>query len=257
MTAFSVEPYSGLAIDYDALLGDRFFAELQRTFESIVGRYGVPFDSAADIACGTGTFANYLRAVGVQTVYGVDRSPDMLRQAVTKNAGNGARFLLQDLRALRLPRPVDLLTCHFDSLNYLLAAADLHGAFRRFAENLGRDGHAIFDLVTERSTQQGRGPTIERAYGRGQSIIRVTRRDPVRRLQIAHIQICHPGSVKWEIHVQRAYSISEVVAALKGSGLQLRAVHDFHLHSRPTCLAERAVYLARHAPVNTSHKCCA
>jgi SAM-dependent methyltransferase len=253
VTVFSREPYSRLAIDYDALLGDRFFAELRRTFEWIIRRYGVRFDSAADVACGTGTFAKYLRGIGVQTVYCVDRSPDMLRQAMRKNAGNGARFLLQDLRALRLPRPVDLVTCHFDSLNYLLTAAELREAFCGFAQNLGPGGHAIFDLVTERSTAKGRGPIIERARGRNQTITRMTHRDPISRLQVARIHIRRAGSMTGETHVQRAYSIPEVVAALDGSGLLLRAVHDFHKPSRLPCLAERAVYLARR--VTGRHEC--
>jgi SAM-dependent methyltransferase len=240
-----VRPYHEFALLYDQVLGNPFFAELRRTFEWMIRRYGVRFDSVADVACGTGTFAKYLRAIGVQTVFGVDRSPEMLRRAVSKNAGNGSRFMLQDLRALRLPCPVDLLTCHFDSLNYLLTADDLHGALRRFAENLSPDGHAIFDLVTERSTEQCCDPTIERAHNRGQSIIRVTRRDPVRRLQLAQIHVCRAGSIKSETHLQRAYSIVEVVAALEGSGLQLRAVHDFHEPSKPPSLASRAVYLTR------------
>jgi SAM-dependent methyltransferase len=249
-----VQPYSEFAMLYDQLLGDQFFAELRRTFEWIVRRYGVRFDAVADVACGTGTFVRYLCDIGAKPVFGVDCSPTMLQRAVRKNAGNGARFLLQDLRALRLPRSVDLLTCNFDSLNYLLTAADLHGALRRFAENLGPDGHAIFDLVTERPTEQSRGPTIERAHGWGQSITRVTRREPVRRLQLAQIQVSRTGSVKSEMHVQRAYSIVEVLAALDGSGLRLRAVHDFHNPSGPPCLAGRAVYLVRRADIPLAHE---
>jgi SAM-dependent methyltransferase len=187
----------------------------------------------------------------VQTVYGVDRSPDMLRHAIRKNVGNGARFLLQDLRALRLPRAVDLLTCNFDSLNYLRCAADLRGAFRRFAENLGPDGHAIFDLVTERSTEQSHKLIIERAVGPGRPVIRITCRDPVRRLQVARLYLRRAESVICETHVQRAYSIVEVVAALDGSGLRLQAVHDFHNPSGPPWRAGRAVYLAQRANIQT------
>ena len=243
-------PYGALSVIYDELLGYRFFTELQRTFQWMIRRYGVRFDSVVDVACGTGTFVKYLRDIGAQPVYGVDCSPTMLRRAVRKNAGNGARFLLQDLRALRLPRPVDLLTCNFDSLNYLRTAADLRGAFRRFAENLSPDGHAIFDFVTERSTEQGPRLIIERAVGQGGSVIRITRRDPVRRLQVAHFYLRRAESVLCETHVQRAYPIGEVVAALDGSGLRLSAVHDFHNPSRSPRRAVRAVYLARRANIH-------
>jgi SAM-dependent methyltransferase len=249
-----VQPYGELAMLYDQLLGAQFFSELRRTFEWIIRRYGVRFDSVADIACGTGTFVRYLRDIGAQPVYGVDGSSTMLRRATRKNAGNGARFLLQDIRALRLPRPVDLLTCNFDSLNYLRSAADLREAFRRFAENLGPDGHAIFDFVTERSTEQSPDLIIERAVGQGGPAIRITRRYPVRRLQVSRFYLRRAGSVICETHVQRAYTIPEVVAALDGSGLQLRAVHDFHNPSRPARLAVRAVCLARRANIHSAQK---
>jgi SAM-dependent methyltransferase len=220
----------------------------------MIRRYGVRFKAVADVACGTGTFARYLRDIGVQPVYGVDCSPTMLRRAARKNSGNGARFLLQDLRALRLPSPVDLVTCNFDSLNYLPTAADLHRAFRRFAENLDPDGHAIFDIVTECSTEQGRGLEIELPRGQGQAVIQMIRHDPARRLQVARLSLRRDGSVICETHVQRAYPIQEVVAALEGSGLRLRAVHDFDNPGVPPWRAERAVYLVRRADLYTERE---
>jgi SAM-dependent methyltransferase len=245
-----VQPYGASSVIYDELLGDRFFTELRRMFRWMIRRYDLRFDSVADVACGTGTFVRYLRDIGAQLVYGVDCSPTMLRRAARKNAGNGARFLLQDLRDLRLPRRVDLLTCNFDSLNYLRNAADLHGAFRRFAENLGPDGHAIFDIVTKRATEQSRGLKIERARSPGRLVIRLTGRDPVRQLQVTRLYLRRAWSVIFETHVQRAYTIPEVVAALDGSGLRLRAVHDFHNPCGPSDRAGRAVYLARRVNIS-------
>jgi SAM-dependent methyltransferase len=248
----SEQPNGAFSVIYDELLGDRFFTELRRTFQWMIRRYGVRFKAEADVACGTGTFARYLRDIGAQPVYGVDCSPTMLRRAVRKNSGNGARFLLQDLRALRLPRPVDLVTCNFDSLNYLRSAADLRVAFRRFAENLGPDGHAIFDIVTECSPERGRDLKIELPRGQGQAVIRMISDDPARRLQVARLYLRRAGSVICETHVQRAYTISEVVAALDGSGLRLRAVHDFHNPCGPPWQAERVVYMVRRADTQSA-----
>src|SRR5687768_3648000 len=88
--------YATLAPLYDALFGDHFFSQLRWIFEWLVRRYRIRFVSAADVACGTGTFVRYLRERGAPVAYGVDRSPEMLRVAITENQGNGARFLLQD-----------------------------------------------------------------------------------------------------------------------------------------------------------------
>jgi SAM-dependent methyltransferase len=240
-----VTPYATLAPLYDALLGDRFFRQLQRTFEWLIRRYGIRFASAADIACGSGTFVRYLRERGVQVVYGVDRSPEMLRMAIAKNRGNGARFLLQDFARLQLPQPVDLITCHFDSLNYLLTSDDLLQALSRFHSNLNPGGHLIFDMITDRPPWLGSGPRIERVTGTGVSIVRVTRRDPRRGIQTAHVSISQNGRLYREIHVQRRYPIAVVVGLLAQARFALLRAHDFQTLDPAAAWTQRAVYVAR------------
>lgn len=236
--------YEALAPLYDELLGDRFFGHLRRTFEQVERRYGLRFSSAVDVGCGTGTFVAYLRARGVYPVWGVDRSAAMLARAVAKNAGNGARFLQQDLRALHLPHAVDLLTCQFDTLNYLLEPADLHIALAAFGRTLHSGGHALFDVITPRAFDPHPTHRLEVAYGTRRTVTRRTRYLP-KGLQVANVRISGVSGDRCETHRQRAYSVAEVVEALEGSGLQLRAVHDFHRPSAPPDLAERAIFLTR------------
>jgi SAM-dependent methyltransferase len=235
--------YETLAPLYDELLGDGFFPHLRRAFEQMERRYALQFSSAADVGCGTGTFVAYLRARGVDPVWGIDRSPAMLAQAVAKNAGNGARFLYQDLRALRVPHRVDLLTCLFDTLNYLLTPTDLRIALVAFGRALQPGGHALFDVITPCSFEPGRRHQLEVAYGTRWTVTRRTRYLP--RVQAAQVRVSGPSGEHCETHLQRAYTVPEVVAALKGSGLQLRAVHNFHRPSAPADGAERAIFVAR------------
>ncbi|MER5917090.1 class I SAM-dependent methyltransferase [Streptomyces sp. NPDC001982] len=195
-----VPPYARTADVYDDLLGDSAFAPLRRVFEEIERRHRLRLAPAADVGCGTGTFVAYLRARGAAPVWGVDRSPHMLARALAKNRGNGARFLLQDLRALRLPHQVALLTCQFDTLNYLLDPADLRTAFRVFARSLAPGGHTVFDMVTR--------PADEGPY-----------------VRLARVRLDGPGGTSYETHAQRAYSISEIATAATGSGLRLTAAH--------------------------------
>jgi SAM-dependent methyltransferase len=240
-----VTPYATLAPLYDALLGDRFFHQLRRTFEWLIRRYGIRFSSAADIACGSGTFVRYLRERGMQAVYGVDRSPEMLRLAIAKNRGIGARFLLQDFARLQLPQPVDLITCHFDSLNYLLTSDDLLRALKHFRANLNPDGHLIFDMITDRPPRSGPGPRVERVTSTGVSIVRVTYWDPRRGIQMAHISISRNGRLHTEIHVQRRYPVAVVAGLLAQAGFALLGAHDFQLLGPATSWTPRAVYVAQ------------
>jgi SAM-dependent methyltransferase len=195
----TVAPYATLAPFYDPLLGDRFFPQLRRTFEWLGRRYGLRFASAADVACGTGTFVRYLRECSVPVIYGVDRSPEMVRVAIAKNQGAGARFLLQDFATLQLPQRVDLLTCHFDSLNYLLTADDLLQALRRFRANLNPSGHIIFEMITDRPSWHGQEPRVERVTSSSVTVVRVTRRDPRRSIQTALVFISRNGRSQREI----------------------------------------------------------
>jgi SAM-dependent methyltransferase len=240
-----VTPYATLASLYDALLGDHFFPQLRRVFEWLVRRHNIRFASAADVACGTGTFVRYLCECAVPVVYGVDRSPEMLRVAIQKNLGNGTRFFFQDFPTLQLPQPVDLITCNFDSLNYLLTTDDLLGALRGFRTNLKPGRHVIFDMITDRPRWQSPGPRVERVTGPGVTLTRVTRWDPRRSIQTAIVSVSRNGRSHQEIHVQRGYPITMVISLLIKAQFTLFGTHDFQTLGPTTPWTPRTVYVAR------------
>jgi SAM-dependent methyltransferase len=240
-----VPPYQGLAAHYDELLGEQSFRKMRDTFEWLVQRYGLRFRSAVDVGCGTGTFVEYLLRAGVDPVWGVDRSPEMLSQAVTKNGENRARFLLQDLRELRLPESVDLLTCQFETLNYLLTDTDLRTAFAGFAHALTPGGFAVFDVASRRPGQPGARRRIEFSRFANHTVTIHARYDTERLLQVARVRVAASAATQSERHVQRLHTIDDVAAALQGSGLEIRATHDCADVQRPAQLADSVIFLAR------------
>jgi SAM-dependent methyltransferase len=203
------------------------------------------FATAADVACGTGAFVRYLCERGAAVVYGVDRSPEMLRVAIAKNQGAGARFLLQDFATLQLPQPVDLLTCHFDSLNYLLTSHDLLQALRRFRANMHPGAYLIFDMITARPPWPAPWPRVERLTSSGVTVERVRRWDSRCDLQTAHVSISRNGHSHRELHVQRGYPVAVVVGLLVQARLALHGVHDFQTLGPATTWTRRAVYVAQ------------
>jgi SAM-dependent methyltransferase len=241
----TITPYAGFAFLYDAVLGNHFLSSLRFNFEQLVWRYGLRFNSAADVACGTGVFARYLCQRGVPAVYGVDRSLAMLRVALTRNRGNQACFLQQEFATLQLPQPVDLITCNFDSLNYLLTTAALLHAFRRFHANLVRGGHVIFDMVTDRPWWQGKRPFTERITHPNFRFVRRSHWDPTRCRQTAVIAITRNGRTEREVHVERGYPPALVVQLLAQTGLTSLGTHDFQTLGRPQRSSSRVVYVAR------------
>jgi len=57
-------------------------------------------------------------------------------------------FLLQDMRSLPFEERFDLVTCWFDSLNYLLELEDLERTFAGACRALKKSGLFIFDMNT-------------------------------------------------------------------------------------------------------------
>ena len=125
MAATIAIPYSRLATDYDATVGIPFFQQTRDFFERLVRKYRIRFRSAGDIGCGTGLFARYLKVSRDIEVFAVDLSEPMLRVAQRNCYGTNVVLLRQDIRCLRLPHPVDLITANFDTLNHLLSNHDL------------------------------------------------------------------------------------------------------------------------------------
>jgi len=245
----TVAPYATFAPLYDALVGDAMFPLVRRNFEWLVRRYGMHFHSAADVACGTGTFVRYLRHWGVP-VFGIDRSASMLRIAMQKNREHGAQFLRQDVRHLQLPHPVDLITCHFDALNYLLATRDLLQALSRFRANLTQGGYALFDMVTDVSPERKLGVRVQRFDLPGVSSIWEIAWDPTRKLRVVTMHnVFALGAGKYryerEVHAQRQYPVDVIVELLVRCGFNVRGVYDADSLAAATPRTYRAIYVAR------------
>jgi len=125
----------------------------QSLAESILPEYLADLDivprDLLDIACGEGSFAIMMAKLGYNMT-GIDQSQQMieLAQARTKKENVSVNFLVEDMRSLPFEDAFDLVTCFFDSLNYLLTFHDLKEAFQNAYDALRPDGFFIFDMNT-------------------------------------------------------------------------------------------------------------
>lgn len=141
--------YSDFAAIYDELLGRTAFGHWRENFEQLVKRFEMDFSVAADVACGTGLAASYL-AESCDRVYAVDRSERMLEIARERCREYPIVFLLQSFLELDLPEPVDLMTCNFDSINYIPGERELGYVVERFSRFVKPGGFLVFDVNTAR-----------------------------------------------------------------------------------------------------------
>ena len=110
---------------------------------------GIKPSSLLDVACGEGTFAVGMAKSGYK-VTGIDQSQRMIALAKDRAREEAVdiKFLVEDMRSIPFKEEFDLVTCFFDSLNYLLTVRDLHQAFKGAYRSLRSGGFYIFDMNT-------------------------------------------------------------------------------------------------------------
>ena len=165
MGSAAQSPYQGLAPIYDYVMAHVGYGEWAAYIHALFARFAPAATRVVDLACGTGNVSFALHRLGYE-VTGVDRSEAMLEVAREKATDTGVEFVQQDLRQLGALGPFDAATCLYDSINYLLAPADIDAALRGTQAIVQPGGLFVFDICTERNSlryfrnmrDSGRGP---------------------------------------------------------------------------------------------------
>jgi SAM-dependent methyltransferase len=148
----SNHPYKLLARYYDRWVNERAPLMNRRARQKLLRGIMPQVRSVCDLGCGTGIAALDLARLGLR-VFAVDLSPTMCRitRERARRAGLPVRVLCADMRFFRLPEPVDLITCEFNTLNHVPRRADLARVALSAARALRPGGHIYFDINTLRS----------------------------------------------------------------------------------------------------------
>ena len=224
-TGQAADPYGAYAAVYD-LQGQSRWSERMVAFlhNDLLPRYDAIPQRVLDLACGTGAAAVRLAGYGHRVV-GIDASVTMLDVARQRASDEGfdIPFAQQDMRTFTAPEPVDLITCFYDSLNYLTVAADLARAFRCMHAALAPHGLAVFDMNTRAGLEgdwNGRcwvqeiGETyfIEQAEWDAETAIATMTLTCFLRLGTDYRRF-------EEVHAERGYTLDEITMALEAAGL--------------------------------------
>lgn len=188
---------------------------------------GVQPRTLLDLACGEGTFAVAAASQGFD-VTGLDASGQMLEAARRRAAEEGAsvRLVQGDMRALAFTEEFDLVTCWYDSLNYLLDPTDLEAAFRGVAKALKSGGHFVFDMNTicGLAVMWRSHPCYVMQDASGLFDVHINSYDFEENIATKRIVAFLNQGSSWvridEEHRERGYRLEEIRACLEVSGLK-------------------------------------
>lgn len=244
--------YGEFAKVYDLLMRDVPYAEWTRYLAGFLARGGVEKgESLLDCACGTGEFTIRFAKAGYAAT-GADRSEQMLAHAQEKARKAGLRlpFVLQDMRALSLHKPVSAVNCACDGVNYLLSVQEAEDFFCSANGALREGGLLLFDVSS--------GYKLERILGGhtyGEDLKECTYLwrnwyDPYSRLLEMRLAFFLPeanGAYSRfdERHVQRAHKPEELEAALGRAGFRVEGIYEWPSTQSVKPESERIQFVAK------------
>jgi 2-polyprenyl-3-methyl-5-hydroxy-6-metoxy-1,4-benzoquinol methylase len=220
---------------------------------SLLQELGSKPQNILDIACGEGTFAVAMAKRGFR-VTGIDQSAAMLKLAKAKVQREGVQVSLrqQDMRHLSFEPEFDLVTCWYDSLNYLLDLKDMQATFDGVARALKPEGFFIFDVNTIHWLSllaRRYACVVERETA---DIFQVHRHTYDAEHNIATFHIIGFAKEKnhWtrmeEVHRERGYTPEELRTCLRNARLQERACWEkLQKRSPPTPKSRRMYFVVQ------------
>ncbi len=251
-----VAGYGPYAEVYDAVVESWFRDRILRLVLRLIRREGLAVRRVLDLACGTGVAVVRLARLGYE-VTGVDLSEPMLRRARARalEAGVLARFLRQDMRTFRAPRPVDLVVCLYDSLNHLPGEGDLVAAFRAVRRALRPGGCFVFDANTVYGLAHrwGTATTIEHD-GPDLFVVHDTVYDAAREANTLTVHGFIRRGERFErftdVTRERGYRPARLRTLLRQAGFEVRGLYNPKL-GPPTARTGWVIGIARRPPERT------
>lgn len=217
--------------------------------EELLAIHPVKGQSILDLACGTGTVAIAMTGKGWQ-VQGVDGSAEMLHQCKEKSpAGSNIRWSQQDMRSFTSAEPVSLVTCLYDSLNYMLTDDDLVSVFRSVYAALQPGGLFVFDMNTAWTLAvHWDDVTYVTDTEELTTILQSTYDD--HRQRATAILICFERQGECynkvrERHIEQAFPLEQVATDLANSGFKVEAQYDCFTLRAANDQNDRVLWVAR------------
>jgi 2-polyprenyl-3-methyl-5-hydroxy-6-metoxy-1,4-benzoquinol methylase len=211
-----LKPYERLSRVYDIGWGD-FSVQYVDLINELLQERGLGRARILDLACGTGVLAIELAKCG-HVVHGIDTSQEMISVAKSKSAGlSNLSFDIQDMVQFEVYGKFDLVTCTFDSINYIRKLSDLRKMLFRVASVLPEGRLFVFDSNT-RELYLSHSNEKQKRELNGQTVIQNWSYDSTRSVATTAFSF---SDGTYEIHKQRPYNFDELNPLLERVGFRV------------------------------------
>ncbi|MCL5407553.1 MAG: class I SAM-dependent methyltransferase [Patescibacteria group bacterium] len=201
-------PYQKLASFYDKTYDGKFYFKYANFISKLAKKNKIKNPIVLDLACGTGSLIKELNKK-LKNVEGADISTEMLQVAKLKNPKN--KFYSQSFQDLHLNKTYDIITCTFDSINYLLKKEDLYRTIKNISRHLKNNGLFIFDFNTTNKK-------IDSKFINNNIIFNNSIN---KNYWDAKIEIIEDGKANIENHRERLYTLKEIENVLEKYGIKI------------------------------------
>lgn len=275
--------YSAFAYVYDELMDNVPYDAWAEYLIKLLKKYGVKDGLVCELGCGTGQMTRRLFQNGYDMI-GIDLSEDMLEvareqeyavweEAFSEDDGEEPEdsaeeaetpeqeerrqilYLQQDMRSFELYGTVAAVVSICDSMNYITDPKDLLQVFRLVNNYLDPNGIFIFDMNTEYKYRELLGDRTIAEAREDSSFIWENYYDAETQLNEYGLTLFLPAEESKngqqlyeryeEVHVQRAYRLSEVKELLAEAGMQFVAAYNVLTEEEPGETCERMYIVAR------------
>ena len=246
-----MEAYTSFAQVYDTFMDNIPYEEWGEYLTGLLEEYGVKNGLVLELGCGTGSMTEILAAKGYDMI-GADNSGEMLEIAMEKRdeSGHDILYLLQDMREFELYGTVSAVVSVCDSVNYITEEEELEEVFRLVNNYLDPKGIFIFDINTKYKYQKVLGDRTIAEKRDECSFIwdNYYYEDEEMNEYELTLFIQEKGNLyrKFEeVHLQRAYTLEQMIRLVKKSGLEFVTAYDAFTREQPTDTSERIYMVAR------------
>ena len=127
--------------------------------------YLKPNDKILDLACGTGTLITMLKMKGYDAE-GLDLSESILEIAKEKMKVNHLNFNLyhEDMTNFKIDKKYDMITCFFDSINFLNDKKKIKLLFSNVKSHLNEKGYFICDIFSKALLEEYANNDLDEDY---------------------------------------------------------------------------------------------